>query len=48
MTESQESTTVGIKSLAVLLVHIYENVVVKLNKALILALQKESEYEKCQ
>lgn len=38
MTESQESATVGIKSLAVLLVHIYENVVVKLNKALILAL----------
>lgn len=38
MTESQESATVGIKPLAVLLVHIYENVVVKLNKALTLAL----------
>lgn len=38
MTKSQESATVGIKPLAVLLVHIYENAVVKLNKSLTLAL----------
>lgn len=38
MTKSQESATFGIKPLAVLLVHIYENAVVKLNKSLTLAL----------